>query len=185
MTRLRSFAPIADKRAEILILGSMPGSASLAAGQYYAHAQNAFWRIMAELLQLDAGADYASRVHALKAARIALWDVLHSCRREGSLDARIESATQVANDFRTFFRSHRKISQVFFNGATAETCFKRLVLPTLDNPALRFTRLPSTSPAHATLSYAQKLGAWRVISELSELRGSPGSARRENVPASA
>src|ERR1035437_10981505 len=105
MARVNSFEPIEDRSAEILILGSMPGRASLAADQYYAHAQNGFWRIMSELLRFDATAPYSVRVRALKAARIALWDVLHSCLREGSLDSMIERDTQIANDFRTFFRT--------------------------------------------------------------------------------
>lgn len=159
--RVRSFKPIADGKAEILILGSMPGRASLAARQYYAHPQNAFWRIAAELLEFDRASPYAKRVQALKAARIALWDVLHSCNREGSLDARIENG--VANDFRRFFRTHRKIRRVFFNGAKAEATFKRYVLSTLRSDSLSFRRLPSTSPANASMSAARKLGAWRAI----------------------
>lgn len=106
MPRIHSFDPIAAPDAEILILGSMPGRASLAAGQYYAHAQNAFWRIMAELLGFDATAPYAERTQALKSARIALWDVLHSCEREGSLDTNIDRETLVANDFAAFLREH-------------------------------------------------------------------------------
>ena len=163
MARVFSFAPIADKHAETLILGSMPGRASLAAGQYYAHPQNAFWRIMSELLEFDPALPYAARVQALKSARIALWDVLGSCVREGSLDASIESERQIANDFVTFFRSHRKIARVFFNGAKAEACFKRLVRPGIDGLALTYARLPSTSPANASLSLTQKLAAWRAL----------------------
>ncbi len=163
MARIRSFAPIADRNARILILGSMPGVASLAAGQYYAHPQNAFWRIIAELLQFDAASAYAVKVQSLTSAQIALWDVLRSCKRAGSLDAMIEPDTQITNDFRTFFDAHKKIKQVFFNGAKAEACFKRHVLRQIDGGAIRYTRLPSTSPAHASLSFKQKLAAWRVI----------------------
>src|SRR6478672_7124744 len=132
MPRVHSFAPIADENAEVLILGSMPGRASLAAGQYYAHRQNAFWRILCELLQIDASSAYEERAQALKSARIALWDVLQSCTREGSLDAAIERETQIANDFRTFFARHEKIRCVCFNGATAEACFARHVLPQIE-----------------------------------------------------
>ena len=164
MPRVRSFKPIADSKAEILILGSMPGRASLAARQYYAHPRNAFWRIAAELLGFDSTLPYAKRVRALKAARIALWDVLQSCTREGSLDARIENG--IANDFSTFFRNHGKIRHVFFNGATAEATFKRHVLPTLGGRALSYRRLPSTSPANASVSLARKLRAWRAILNL-------------------
>ena len=161
MPRVRSFKPIEDGKAEILILGSMPGRASLAARQYYAHPRNAFWRIAAELLRFDRASPYAKRVQALKAAHIALWDVLHSCDREGSLDARIENG--VANDFRRFFRTHRKIRRVFFNGAKAEATFRRYVLPQIGGVPLSYRRLPSTSPANASVSAARKLRAWRAI----------------------
>src|SRR5665647_3363412 len=160
--RVHSFEPIENRNAEILILGSMPGRASLAAGQYYAHPQNVFWRIMSELLQFDAMAPYSVRVGALKSARIALWDVLHSCTREGSLDSMIECDTQVANDFRAFFRSHTNISHVFFNGAKAQACFKRHVLENFNPDSVSYARLPSTSPANASMSFAEKLAAWRI-----------------------
>ncbi len=163
MSRVHSFEPIENRNAEILILGSMPGHASLIADQYYAHAQNVFWRIMTELLQFDATAPYSVRVRALKSARIALWDVLHSCIREGSLDSKIERDTQIANNFRTFFHTHSKISHVFFNGAKAEACFKRHVLGDLKGDSVSYARLPSTSPANASISFSEKLRAWRVI----------------------
>jgi hypoxanthine-DNA glycosylase len=166
MPRVRSFRPIEDGKAEILVLGSMPGRASLAAGQYYAHPQNAFWRIASELLRFDRASPYKERVRALRTARIALWDVLHSCTREGSLDAKIENDTQVVNDFREFFRTHKKIRHVFFNGAKAEATFRRHVLPRIDGGSLRYRRLPSTSPANASVSLARKLRAWRALLNL-------------------
>ena len=158
--RIRSFAPIAGRDARVLVLGSMPGRASLAAGRYYAHPQNAFWRIAAELLRIEPDASYRARVRALKSARIALWDVLHSCSRQGSLDTMIEEET--ANDFAAFFRTHRRITHVFFNGAKAEASFLRHVFPEMQ-VKLRTTRLPSTSPAHASLPFRRKLAAWRAI----------------------
>lgn len=163
MAEIYSFAPIADKNAEILILGSMPGCASLEANQYYAHKRNAFWRIISELLQWDTTLDYEARVIALKSARIALWDVLHSCRREGSLDSSIETDTLVANDFQHFFQKHHKIKRVFFNGTKAEACFKQQVLRKHDFSSISFARLPSTSPAHAAKSFECKLDAWQLI----------------------
>ena len=138
----------------------MPGRASLDAGQYYAHPRNAFWRIASDLLQFDPGASYAVRKKALTSARVALWDVLHSCVREGSLDTRIEE--EAANDFDRFFQSHPAITHVFFNGAKAEASFRRHVLAGIGKP-LTYRRLPSTSPAHAALPYPRKLAAWRVI----------------------
>ena len=172
MAEITGFAPIVDKNAEILILGSMPGCASLDANQYYAHQRNAFWRIISELLQWDATLNYEARIVALKLARIALWDVLHSCRREGSLDSNIETDTWVANDFQHFFQKHRKIKRVFFNGAKAETCFKQQVLRKHDFSAISFTRLPSTSPAHAARSFEGKLNAWRLILDDKDLMSS-------------
>ena len=162
MARVHSFRPIEDRNAEILILGSMPGRKSLDEGQYYANPHNAFWRIMAGLLQFDAAASYGTRIRALKSARIALWDVLKSCDREGSLDAMIESASRITNDFQTFFLGHKEIKHVFFNGATAEACFKRHVLREIDSGSISCSRLPSTSPANASMPYARKLAAWRV-----------------------
>ncbi|HUN70130.1 MAG TPA: DNA-deoxyinosine glycosylase [Burkholderiales bacterium] len=160
--RVYSFAPIAGRNARVLILGSMPGRASLAAGQYYAHRQNAFWRIASELFGFDARAPYAARVKALKSARVAVWDVLHSCVRQGSLDTMIEDDSEIANDFRAFFLGHRGITHVFFNGAKAEASFRRHVLPGMAL-RLRYRRLPSSSPANASVPWRRKLAAWRAI----------------------
>jgi len=160
---VRSFPPVAARDAEVLILGSMPGEASLAAGRYYAHPQNAFWPIMAALLQFDASAAYAARVRALRSSRIALWDVLQSCRRDGSLDADISREDLAVNDFGRFFRNHASIGRVYFNGAKAEQCYRRHVAPALVRAELRLMRLPSTSPAHASLSFRAKLEAWRAV----------------------
>ncbi len=165
MARIHSFEPIEDSNAKVLILGSMPGSASLAAGQYYAHGQNAFWRIISHLLQFDLASPYEVRIQALKSARIALWDVLQSCMREGSLDAMIERDTQIANDFKTFLQTHKKITHIFFNGTKAEHYFMRHVLRDIDSGSINFLRLPSTSPAHAAMSFEHKLSAWQIILE--------------------
>ena len=146
----------------------MPGDASLRAGQYYAHPRNVFWKLLCELLGAAPGLPYADRVRLLKARRIALWDVLASCAREGSLDAAIDEASAVANDFPAFFKTHRSIAQVLFNGAKAEACFRRHVMPVLaaDGPSPHgFARLPSTSPAHAAMPYALKRSAWRAALE--------------------
>ena len=163
MSRAHSFAPLENTDAVILILGSMPGKASLAAGQYYAHPRNSFWPIMGELFGARPGLPYAERLQVLKSSGIALWDVIASCTRQNSLDSRIEPASVVPNDFESFFRSHPAIRQVFFNGAKAEQCFRRHVRPSLKQQALHCRRLPSTSPAHAGMSYPEKLNAWRIV----------------------
>lgn len=165
MTEVFSFPPIAQADARVLILGSMPGKASLEANQYYAHPRNMFWPIMGELVGAFPALDYAERTRSLTANGIALWDVLKSCHRPGSLDADIDKSTMVANDFAAFFAAHPHINRVFFNGATAEQAFRRYVLPTIETKSLMLHRLPSTSPAHAALSYHQKLESWRVITD--------------------
>lgn len=146
----------------MLILGSMPGTASLAAAEYYAHPQNSFWRIMGEILEFEANVAYSVRVGALKAARIALWDVLASCVRPGSADSAIQATSVTVNDIQLFLGTHSAIERVIFNGAKAEHCFRRYLSPCLPHRDLELIRVPSSSPAHAARSYAQKLTAWRA-----------------------
>jgi hypoxanthine-DNA glycosylase len=154
---LEGLPPIADHRAQILILGNMPSVMSLAAQQYYGNPRNAFWRIVGDIFGFDPGADYEQRTRALRDCGVAVWDVLRLCRREGSLDSAIEPDSMVGNDFEPFFDAHPAIDRVFFNGAAAERNFVRLA--GVDRP-LRYRRLPSTSPAQ-TMRYADKLTAWR------------------------
>lgn len=160
---IRSFAPVADRNARLMILGSMPGAESLRAGQYYAHPRNAFWRIMGELVGASPQLPYGARLHRLQQAGIALWDVLAACARAGSLDAAIDERSIIANDLVSFLARHPGITHVYFNGATAERCFRRHVQPALEADRLQLRRLPSTSPAHAALTCAEKLQAWRTI----------------------
>lgn len=166
MSAVRSFAPVAQRDARILILGSMPGVASLTAGEYYAHGRNAFWPIMGALFGFDAAMPYPQRVEALQAARVAVWDVLQSCVRQGSLDTAIDRASEVANDFPAFFREHPGITQIFFNGGAAEAAFRRHVLPLSSyapaSSRLTLARLPSSSPANAAFSFERKLATWQA-----------------------
>jgi hypoxanthine-DNA glycosylase len=161
MARLRSFPPVADRNARILILGSMPGIKSLNENQYYAHPHNAFWKIMGELVGAHPHLPYEQRLEVLKQAGIALWDVLHSCMREGSLDSDIQH--EQTNDFATFFANHPHITHVYFNGSKAEQSFRKFVLKEQALPELTLHRLPSTSPAHAGMRYEEKLDVWRNI----------------------
>jgi len=160
---IHSFAPIAAPDATLLILGSMPGKASLLANQYYAHPRNAFWPIMGELFGADPAMPYARRVRVLEHAGVAVWDVLASCTRGSSLDSDIDENSIVPNDFASFFRAHPRIERVFFNGAKAEASFRRHVPGSLVATTLRFECLPSTSPANASWSHARKLRAWRIV----------------------
>lgn len=148
----------------MLVLGSMPGAASLAADEYYAHPRNQFWRIVAAICGFDAAAPYRQRLARLRAADIALWDVIARCTRRGSLDADIEPASIIVNDFPAFLAAHARIDRIFFNGRQAEIVWQRQVQPCLSPArALGYQRLPSTSPAHAGVTLAGKLCAWRAL----------------------
>jgi hypoxanthine-DNA glycosylase len=162
-----SFDPIAGPEARMLILGSMPGAVSLQAGEYYAHPRNAFWHIIEALFGISTALPYGERCGLLLEHRIAVWDVLRACRRPGSLDSSIVEASIVANDFRSFFAAHRGIEFVYFNGAKAESAYRRYVLAKLPDRAadLALMRLPSTSPAHASLNFEAKLAAWGIIAQ--------------------
>lgn len=160
----RAFPPVAAATAHSLILGSLPGQASLAARRYYAHPRNAFWPIMRAVLGLPPQAGYERCCAALCAAGFALWDVLAQGERPGSLDANIRTDTVRINDFAAFFAAHPQLQRVFFNGVTAERLFLRHVLPELGSAAAGWLlqRLPSTSPAHASLSLEEKQRQWRA-----------------------
>lgn len=163
MALSHGFPPVADLSARVLVLGSLPGKASLDAQEYYANQQNAFWRIMGELFDAGPAVPYAQRLERLRLAGIALWDVIAAGERAGSLDADIVKTSVRVNDFSAFFAEHRQIRHVYFNGAAAEAAFRRYVLPLLPDADRLLIRLPSTSPAHAASSYAEKLAAWSAI----------------------
>ncbi len=160
MSLIHSFAPVSNADARMVILGSMPGKKSLEQNQYYAHPKNAFWKILGELVGAYPALSYEERLYALRSSGIALWDVLAACERKTSLDSHIRKES--ANDFATFFTRHPQVTQVFFNGGKAEQCFRKFVLGKQALPPLQFLRLPSTSPAHAGMRYAEKLQTWRA-----------------------
>jgi hypoxanthine-DNA glycosylase len=162
---IESFAPIVTAQSRVLILGSMPGEASLRAGEYYAHPRNAFWQIMGILFAAPVET-YEERVKLIEERQLALWDVLKQCERQGSSDSRIVAASMKVNDFTGLFLSHPSIKQIFFNGKRAEKEFRKRVLPFL-SPHLR-TRLtcatlPSTSPAMTRFTASVKLEQWRAV----------------------
>ncbi|HEY3515617.1 MAG TPA: DNA-deoxyinosine glycosylase [Gammaproteobacteria bacterium] len=157
------FPPIADARARVLVLGSLPGVKSLEMREYYAQPYNAFWRIMGELAGAGPALEYPARLVRLRAHGIAVWDVLAAGEREGSLDSAIVPASIVVNDFNAFFERHRQLRLICFNGNTAAGLFTRKVLPGLapEWAAIERRALPSTSPAYASLRFEQKLARWR------------------------
>lgn len=171
-----SFAPVIGENARILILGSMPGEASIEANQYYAHPRNAFWPIMGRLLGFTQETPYEQKTTLLKSSGIALWDVLFSCHREGSLDSEIKQES--VNDIAGLLRHHTSITHIYLNGGKAESSFKRHVLPALKAATPVWSRLPSTSPAHAALNMDDKYRAWRVITDILQTRAKPESSCR-------
>lgn len=162
MTHVSSFEPVEGEAARVLILGSMPGVASLAAGQYYAHSRNSFWKVVGAVLGFSPSASYEERLAALKRSGIALWDVLQTCVREGSLDADIDASSAQANDIPALLRRQPHIELVCFNGRAAEKYYEGHVLPSLKDSRIRYVCLPSTSPAHASMSFEEKVSAWRA-----------------------
>jgi len=155
------FPPLARPDARILILGSLPGQMSLRLNQYYGQPRNAFWRIMAATFGFSPDLPYKERVAALQTHKIAAWDVCASAFRPGSLDSSLSDI--VVNDFHAFFKAHKAIRLICFNGKTSERLYRQNVLPSLPKrlgeiPTLQ---LPSTSPAHAGMTFAHKLAQWK------------------------
>jgi len=149
---------LADEWATVLILGTMPGEESLRKKEYYANPRNTFWKIMARLFEFGHDASYEEN-------KIALWDVMQACERQGSLDSAINDRAIIENDFVSFYRSHPNMRHVFFNGAKAEKEYFKRVLPRLSDEVkgIEYFRLPSTSPAMAQLSIDAKLLEWSKI----------------------
>jgi double-stranded uracil-DNA glycosylase len=168
--RVRSFPPLVGLQPQVLILGSMPGIASLNANRYYAHPRNQFWPMLGALLGFDPQADYALRVQALHSAGIAVWDVLAECERVGSLDSAIDRRSEFPNDIPGLLTAHPSIRTLLLNGQKAAASFRRhhhgLDLDTVI--------LPSTSPAHASMSAAEKSAHWhRALRAALAQRGDP------------
>lgn len=155
MTAAASFAPHVASDARLLILGSLPGVASLAARQYYAHPRNQFWRLLGEVIETDlASLDYASRLETLAQNRIGMWDVVKSAERRGSLDTAIRSLT--SNDLTALVSRLPDLRAIAFNGATAHSIGERQ----LAREGATLVRLPSSSPAHAAMPFDLKREAW-------------------------
>ncbi|MCF6280686.1 MAG: DNA-deoxyinosine glycosylase [Candidatus Polarisedimenticolaceae bacterium] len=157
-----SFSSVAMADAKIVILGSMPGDESLRQQQYYAHPRNAFWYILQRHFNRSESLTYQQKIELSQHYGIALWDVMQRCERPGSLDSNIDNKTIVVNEFEVFFRLHKNLVAVLFNGAKAEQEYRKRVLPTLsvESRRLELIRLPSTSPAMAALNREQKYLVW-------------------------
>ena len=161
ITVKRSMAPVGSRDAGLLILGSLPGEASLRARQYYAHPQNQFWRLLGSAIGEDLAAmAYENRLARLSSRGIALWDVVGEARRQGSLDGAIRGA--MPNRLKEYVMAHPRLRAVAFNGKTAA----RLGRTALAGLApIQLIDLPSSSPAH-TMAFADKLAQWAILSSL-------------------
>ena len=162
---LTGLPPVVASDCRVLILGSMPGAASLQAARYYAHPRNRFWPLMAALAGVPAEATYGERLAALQRAGIGLWDVIGECRRARSLDSAIVRGSERANALVPLIVSLGQLRVIAFNGAAAASLFRRHVephLPELRQPVQRIA-LPSTSPAHAAMGLEALREAWSVL----------------------
>jgi hypoxanthine-DNA glycosylase len=151
-----------DEPPIVLILGSLPSVSSIGQQQYYAHPQNSFWRIIEALFANGAPCTYAQRIELLKHNRIALWDVIASAKREGSLDSAIEPETIIPNDIISLLNAYPSIKTIYLNGGTAATLFKRHIAKQLSG-TVQIIPLPSTSPANARMGFQEKFEKWGVI----------------------
>ena len=158
--RLTAFPPVVGPDARVLILGSMPSAASLEVGFYYGHPRNAFWRILAEVFHRPLPRTIDEKRAILLENRLALWDSLSACEREGSLDSAIRRPE--LNDFAGLFDRCPRIQTVLFNGGTAHRLFMKGGAAFLEGRTWRV--MPSTSPAY-TLPYEEKLALWRQALE--------------------
>jgi len=157
--RISSFSPIIDKDSKILILGSIPGIKSLEKQQYYGHPQNKFWKIIFELFREEFTEDYDQRIAVLKKNHVALWDVIDSCERKGSLDSEIKN--EEANQIPELLEQYPNIQAIFCNGGKS---YKNLQKILGKNFRIPIYLLPSTSPLH-TISFEKKLEDWKKILE--------------------
>jgi hypoxanthine-DNA glycosylase len=156
--RKQSFNPIATKQATILILGSLPGDASLTKQEYYAHPQNKFWRLMAAVLQTNIPQTYNEKIALLTTHNIALWDVAATAVRKGSLDSAMQEV--VPNNIDAFLQEHTTITTIAFNGLKAAALYKKHVTFV---EHIRYITLPSSSPANAGKSFELLVKEWQKI----------------------
>lgn len=162
------FPPICGTAPRILILGSMPGKASLEKAQYYGHPQNRFWPLMQALAGIDASMNYNNRCEALCSANIALWDVIGSCERPGSLDSDIRDESIVINDIASLVSQNPSIRHIACNGKKAYQLFQQHSAHAVLSSKVEVSALPSTSPANAKWRLEDLIKSWQVIFQASQ-----------------
>ena len=157
----QGFAPLLGDKPKLLILGTLPSVKSLDTLQYYGHPRNAFWWLMAQLCNFSADSPYPERVAQLLNKRIAVWDVIRSCHRPGSLDSKIDQSTLQANDFSSLLAENTSLRALVFNGQAASKLFSKHV--NIENWVGDMIVLPSSSPANAGMTREDKLAKWSCL----------------------
>lgn len=151
--------PIARRDAKLFVLGSLPGDASLAARQYYAHPQNQFWRLLGGVLGEELHIlPYEQRLERLAEHRVGLWDVIASAVRPGSLDQAIRDPAH--NQIERLLHEFPDLKAIAFNGGTSARIGHKLI--GADDRRLILIDLPSSSPAN-TRPFAEKAASWAEL----------------------
>jgi len=163
---ITSFPPVVNDECKAIILGSMPGIKSLDENEYYAHPRNSFWFIMEKLFKVYSDFEYKQRLKLLLNNKIALWDVIESCERKGSLDSSIQDETVLVNDFADLLLEYQNIKYIFCNGNAAYSAFQKYAMPELEKFLnIEVYKLPSSSPANARMSLDEKTLSWEIIKQ--------------------
>lgn len=160
--------PLVGDRSSVLILGSFPSEESLRCREYYANRGNQFWRLMGALFGAHLELSYRRRCDVLQERQVAIWDVLHTCERDGSLDDAIIGRTAVINDVPAFLAVHPSVQMIGLNGKTAANYFSKR-FPSLGSPHLQIVALPSSSSAHAAMTFDKKVQAWSILQDFARV----------------
>lgn len=153
-----SFAPISNSETKILILGTLPGDKSLELGEYYGHARNRFWRIIATITNNEIPQDYDAKKLLLLKSKIGVWDIAHKAHRKGSLDSAI--VNEVPNDITSFINQHKNLKVIGFNGLKSEALYNRYFQR---QAGINYFLLPSSSPANAKIDFERICAIWREM----------------------
>ncbi len=160
---IKAFKPIVYSSSVILFLGTMPSEKSLLKEEYYGNPTNAFWKLLADVFEQDHFKTYPEKINFIKNHNLALWDVLATCERSGSLDSNIKNP--LANNFDAFFKTYPNIQYLFFTSKNAYNLYRKYVGNFYN---LNFTILPSSSGAYAVMGFNDKLEHWKLIKQVHE-----------------
>lgn len=174
-TLLQCLPAQVNDRCRVLVLGSMPGGASLHEQRYYAHPRNRFWPLMGRLCGFDPALDYPRRLLAVQSCGIGVWDVIGRCQRCGSLDASIVRGSEQPNDLPRLIAALPQLRVIACNGAAAAKAFERWIRPVLPQGTCTVLALPSTSPANAAFDLERLWQSWQQLQPWLQARGEPST----------